>query len=150
MSIQLVNAKIKSKLEAKSADIEIIVNEHLKKIQDRLHKHKTQSGANYIRYFIEYTKIDNLSKLDCQRIVYTKLIRKIEEASYSVRLKVDDIAGNEHNELIIMWRSSMDIEEQSKYDSFIESHVIAAEENLEKVVESIVGTGIAEKYEAVE
>lgn len=85
-----VTAKQLSKSGAKGKDFDSIVREHLHIIDDRLNRTERIWGRNVVPHEIPTCfSFPGLDKKDAQRIIYSAIIRSLQERGFSVRLLLE-------------------------------------------------------------
>jgi hypothetical protein len=95
-----LTAKQLSKSGAKGKELDTLVREQLHMIDDHLQRSERTWGANVVVYDLPTTFVfPGLDKKDAQRIVYTAVIKSLQERGFEVRL----LLNPERTALYIKW-----------------------------------------------
>jgi hypothetical protein len=122
-----VRADQLSKSGARSGDIDGIVREQLRIIDEKLLRHERIWGHNVVMFDLPtQLSLPGLNLADAQRIVYAMIIRSIDERLFETRLLLNK--ETQKNTLFISWMTDLDATEVEAMNALISSKVIRAEE----------------------
>lgn len=116
-----VTAKQLNKARVKGTELDAIVREHLQIIDTRLLEHARTWGLNIVVYDLPVNfSLPGLDKKDCQRIIYSSIIRSLSERGFDVRISLD----SERTALYIRWVTSLEQKEVTAMTKLIRDHRI--------------------------
>lgn len=120
-----VTAKQLSKSGAKGKDLDAIVREQVLIIDDRLQRADRTWGRNLISQDLPTNfTFPGLEKKDAQRIIYSAIVRSLQERGFGVRLLLDP----DRTTIFLEWVTDLNSEEIDAMNSLIRTVRISAEE----------------------
>jgi hypothetical protein len=120
-----VTAKQLSKSGAKGKDLDSIVREQLLIIDDRLQRADRTWGRNIISQDLPTNfTFAGLEKKDAQRIIYTAIVRSLQERGFSVRLLLDP----DRTTCFLEWVTDLNSEEVHAMNRLIRQVRIGADQ----------------------
>ena len=120
-----VTAKQLSKSGAKGKDLDSIVREQLLIIDDRLQRADRTWGRNIIAQDLPTNfTFPGLEKKDAQRIIYTAIVRSLQERGFSVRLLLDP----DRTTCFLEWVTDLNSEEVDAMNRLIRQVRIGADQ----------------------
>jgi hypothetical protein len=120
-----VTAKQLSKSGAKGKDLDAIVREQLLIIDDRLQRADRTWGRNIVSQDLPTNfTFPGLEKKDAQRIIYTAIVRSLQERGFGVRLLLDP----DRTTIFLEWVTDLNSEEIDAMNRLIRTVRISAEE----------------------
>lgn len=131
-----VSAKRLSKSGARGRELDGFVSEQLQLIDAKLLRHVRVWGRNTISHDLPIViPIPGMEKADAQRIVYTAIVRSLEERGFETRLLLED----ERSTLFAAWMTDLETSEVEAMNSLIRARRLAPAE-----VEEFVRVGAAD------
>ncbi len=113
------------KTGARGKELELIVREHLAIIDDRLLKADRTWGRNVVPYELPLSfPIPGLDKKSAQRIIYTAILRSLDERLFEVRILLE----NDKTTLYIAWMTDLDVAEVEAMNALIRARRIVPDE----------------------
>jgi len=110
-----------NKSNAKHADINAIIKEHLTMIDTILRSHNPVWGTNIVTYFMpSMFVVRGLNSLDIQRIVYSTVISNLEKRGFRVKIEL----GKPTSKFVIHWLSQIKEEDLAICDNYIYRHCV--------------------------
>lgn len=120
-----VTAKQLSKSGAKGKDLDAVVREQLLIIDDRLQRADRSWGRNVVSQDLPTNfAFPGLEKKDAQRIIYTAIVRSLQERGFSVRLLLEP----ERTTIFLEWVTDLNSEEIDAMNRLIRTVRIGADE----------------------
>lgn len=116
-----ITARKLNKARMKGTELDAIVRDHLQIIDSRLLEHARTWGVNVVVYDLPVNfSLPGLDKKDCQRIIYSSMIRSLRERGFTVRISLD----SERTSLYIRWITSLEQREIAAMTALIRNHRI--------------------------
>jgi hypothetical protein len=123
-----VTAEQLSKSGAKGKDLDAIVREQILIIDDRLQRSERNWGRNILAHNLPTSfTFAGLEKKDAQRIIYTAIVRSVEERGFKVRL----LLKHDCTTIYLEWVTDLNSDEIDAMNRLIRRVRIASAEDLE-------------------
>ena len=120
-----VTAKQLSKSGAKGKDLDAVVREQLLIIDDRLQRADRTWGRNIVALDLPTNfTFPGLEKKDAQRIIYTAIVRSLQDRGFGVRLLLDP----DRTKIFLEWVTDLNSEEVEAMNRLIRTVRISADE----------------------
>jgi hypothetical protein len=111
-----VTAQQLSKSGARGKDLDAVVQEQLRIIDDRLLRAERCWGRNVVRYDLPQTlSLPGLEKKDGQRLMYSMIIKSLESRGFEVRILLE----TDDSVLFIAWMTDLDKKEVEAMNALI-------------------------------
>lgn len=122
--IMSVTAKQLSKSGARGKDLDAVVREHLQIIDDKLLKADRTWGRNVITHDLPtMLALPGLDKKDAQRIVYSTILRSLENRGFETRIVLEP----DYTKIFIVWMTDLNSEEIEAMNTLIRTKRIQLE-----------------------
>lgn len=109
-----------SKSGAKSSDIEAIVRDQIRIIDEALMQHLRTWGRNTVEFLLPNDPgVRGLGVRDAQKLIYTQIMQSLEKRGFDVEIEISDKA----NYLYISWVTDLDPEEVKAMEKYIREHM---------------------------
>jgi hypothetical protein len=119
-----VTAKQLSKSGARGKDLDAVVREHLQIIDDKLLKADRTWGRNVITHDLPtMLALPGLDKKDAQRIVYSTILRSLENRGFETRIVLEP----DYTKIFIVWMTDLNSEEIEAMNTLIRTKRIQLE-----------------------
>jgi hypothetical protein len=119
-----VTAKQLSKSGARGKDLDSMVGDQLRLIDDKLLHADRTWGRNIVSHDIPVAlSLPGLDKKDAQRIVYSAILRSLDKRGFEVRILLEQ----DHTTVHIAWMTDLDVEEVEAMNALIRSKRIQRE-----------------------
>lgn len=120
-----VTAAQLSKSGARGHEINAVVSEQLRIIDDKLRMAERVWGKNVLTYELPLSMLSSsLEKNDAQRLVYTMIITSLEERGFETKILLED----DRSLLFIAWVTDLGSKEIAAMNSLLKSRIIKPEE----------------------
>lgn len=122
--IMSVTAKQLSKSGARGKDLDAVVREHLQIIDDKLLKADRTWGRNVITHDLPtMLALPGLDKKDAQRIVYSTILRSLENRGFETRIVLEP----DFTKIFIVWMTDLNSQEIEAMNTLIRTKRIQPE-----------------------
>jgi hypothetical protein len=111
---------------ARGKEIDAIVHEQLRIIDDRLLKAERRWGRNVLAYELPTSFPISLEKNDAQRIIYSAVLRSLDKRGFETKISLNA----ESSVIYIAWLTELDAEEVAAMNALIKSKLLADEEKI--------------------
>lgn len=143
-----VTASSLSKSGARGKELSGVIRNQLDIIYEKCRRHERTWGKNVVAHDLPCNFVmPGLSKKDAQRIVYSAIIRDLEEREFEVGL----VLGNnpERTTIYISWVTDLKTDEIEAMNKIIRSHVLTKQKLKDFLAPAPSGAGRVEPREEV-
>jgi hypothetical protein len=117
-----LTAKQLSRSGARGKDLDALIGEQLRIIDDRLLRAGRAWGRNVVQVDLPTTlSLPGLAKIDAQRLLYSTILRSLQERGFETRLLLE----GERATLYVCWMTDLDVAEVAAMNALIKANRVA-------------------------